>query len=113
MATRIPFSLEGEFVGLRPASEFVRDGKTIPSPAQVRFLVDQDDGDVQLLTVSASALDRVQPPFDYGRLSRGDRVRLRGAAVIQDRGSDRDSFFVVDSAESSSTVKPSAPPKAS
>lgn len=109
MATRIPFSLDAEFVGARPAGTFKRDGEIIPMPAQVRFLVDSEDGDVQMLSVSASALDKVQPPFDYAGLARGDRVELRGAAVIQDRGSDRDSFFAVESARvSGAKAKPLA-----
>lgn len=95
---RIPFDLAAEYVGRVPAREFARDGQVIPVPPRLKFLADVDEHDVSLLEISGTALDRVVPPFDHSALQRGDRVRLRGVCVIQERGSDKDSYVQVTSA---------------
>ncbi len=92
---RIPFSLQAEYRGTEPARQFRAPdtGDNVTIPPKLRFEYEGEDGALELLSVSQSQLDKV-PGADglIGSLQRGDQVILVGRAVIQDRGSDRDSY---------------------
>jgi hypothetical protein len=98
---RFPIDLTGEYVGTKPAGQFTsRDtGEVVAIPPKVQFLRRDESGEVSLLEVSGKTLDGLAPAFDHGKLNVGDRVRVRGEVVLQDRGSDRDSYFAVKAAE--------------
>lgn len=93
---RIPVDLTVEYLGTKDASRFTRPtGEVVEVPQRVTFMYLADDGEVTLVPVSGAQLDKCQPPFDHASLSKGDTVRLHGLVVLQDRGSDRDSYFSV------------------
>jgi hypothetical protein len=98
---RIPVSFEVEFRGLAPASEFVaRDtGEKIEVPPKLKLELETFNGDVEMLQLSASQLDNTEGAPDYAKLKRGDRFTLCGLVVLQDRGSDRDSYLKVERVE--------------
>lgn len=100
MATRLPIDLVAEFRGLKPAGTFTKKdtGEVVDIPAKLKLEVSRDDGDVDLIEISSSALDRATPPVEYGAFKRGELIRLRGEVMLQDRGSDRDSYLSVHSA---------------
>lgn len=104
---RLPVDVTVEYRGVKPPSEFTRrdTGQVFPVPAKLKFEHRTANGDVMLIEVSGSQLDKVDPPLDYDALKVGERVHLSGEAVIQDRGSDKDSFVMWDAAE---RVKPAA-----
>ena len=90
---RFPVALDATFVGTKEASEFVRNGERIAIPAKPQFLTFDEDGQATVLTLSGSQLDKIVPAFNYADLTRGQQVRVEGVVVLQDRGSDRDSYF--------------------
>jgi uncharacterized protein YaiE (UPF0345 family) len=95
MPNRLPVAVDAEYRGIAAASEFVaRDtGEKVQVPPKLKFEYDTFDGDVEMLVVSGSQFDKVQGAPDYKTFKRGDRMVLVGLVVLQDRGSDRDSFF--------------------
>lgn len=101
MPNKLPVVVEVEYRGIAAASEFVaRDtGETIQVPPKLKFEYDTFDGDVEMLVVSGSQFDKVQGAPDYKTLKRGDRMVLLGLVVLQDRGSDRDSYFKLERVE--------------
>jgi hypothetical protein len=107
MPNRIPVEVEAEYRGIAAASEFVaRDtGETVQVPPKLKFEYDTFDGDVEMLVVSGSQFDKVQGAPDYQSLKRGDRMTLLGLVVLQDRGSDRDSYFKLERVEKPGSVK--------
>lgn len=105
---RLPVEVVCEYRGVRAASEFVRDGRTIPVPPRLTFEFLWPDGEPAYLEVSASQLDS-RTTLDWSSLNRGDRIRIAGQAIIQDKHSDRESYFSLRSAE---VVKASAQPVA-
>jgi hypothetical protein len=102
MAMRIPVSLAVEFRGVKPAREYtVREtGEQKTAPPLLKFEAEQENGDVELIEVTGSSFDRMSPPVDFARFKKGERFLLRALAVIQDRGSDWDSYLAVLSCES-------------
>lgn len=101
MPNRIPVVVEAEYRGIAAASEFVaRDtGEKVQVPPKLKFEYDTFDGDVEMLVVSGAQFDKVQGAPDYKALHRGDRMTLVGLVVLQDRGSDRDSYFRLERVE--------------
>src|SRR5438309_10890601 len=107
MAQRLPLDLIAEYRGMRPAGSFTRKEtrEVVETPARLKFELSLEDGDVETFDVAGSQLDRCQPPFDYSKLERGDIVRLRGFVVLQQRGSDQDSYASYTHAEIQSQPK--------
>lgn len=107
MPNRLPVAVEAEYRGVAAPSEFVAKdtGETINVSAKLKFEYDTFDGDVEMLVVSASQFDKVQGAPDYQTLKRGDSMVLLGLVVLQERGSDRDSYFRLERVEKASTVK--------
>ncbi|HEX5307824.1 MAG TPA: hypothetical protein VFW38_01960 [Solirubrobacteraceae bacterium] len=101
MPNRVPVAVDAEYRGVAAASEFTaRDtGERIQVPAKLKFEYDTAEGDVEMLVVSASQFDKAQGAPDFNALKRGDRMVLVGLVVLQDRGSDRDSYFKLDRVE--------------
>lgn len=100
-ATRWPLSLIAEYRGVEAASQYTdrETGDVRDIPAKLKFEVETSDGDVQMLVVSASQLEKARPTIVVEELQRGHRLQLSGFAVIQDRGSDRASYVQITSAE--------------
>ncbi len=98
MPNRLPVEVEAEYRGIAAASEFVaRDtGERVQVPPKLKFEYDTFDGDVEMLSISGAQFDKVQGAPDYNTLKRGDRLVLAGLAILQDRGSDRDSYFKLE-----------------
>ena len=91
----------GTLAGRTEAYDFTRNGEKIAVAAKLQLLIErrgQGADAVQLVEVAGTVLDRCQPPIDHAKLAVGDRIELDGECVIQDRGSDRESFFQVTSA---------------
>jgi hypothetical protein len=100
MAVTWPIAALAEFRGLKAAGEFKNreTGELVPVPARAQFELESEfDGSITVVPVSVRDLDKCVPPFDVGTLTKGDVVELRGRVVLQDRGSARDSFAVVES----------------
>jgi hypothetical protein len=99
--SRIPVSFEATYVGLRPGGEFKpADSKTpVQYPARLKFLYQSEGGDAELVEISGSQIDRVHPPVDHAAIGLGQRVSVEGMAVIQDRGSDKDSYLQITTFE--------------
>jgi hypothetical protein len=112
---RIPVGMDVEYRGLEAPRQFTaRDsGEEVNVPARIKFEYETDDGDVVLMPVSASQLDKVSPPFNYSELKRGDRVHLSGYVLLQERGSDRDSYLQITAVEPLGLPQRSSPAKAS
>jgi len=108
MPMRLPVSLDVEFRGVKPQRDYtIREtGERRTAPPVLKFECEKPDGDVEIVEVSGSSFDRMTPTIDYGRFAKGDRFTLTGVAVIQDRGSDWDSYLAVES------CRPAAPAKA-
>jgi hypothetical protein len=98
MPNRLPVEVEVEYRGISSASEFVaRDtGERVQVPPKLKFEYDTFDGDVEMLSVSGAQFDKVQGAPDYRSLERGDRLVLLGLVILQDRGSERDSYFKLE-----------------
>ena len=101
MPMRLPIELRAEYRGVAPASQFVaRDtGETIDVRPRLKFEYEDESGDVALIPIGANQLDKCEPPVDYEGFVKGDEFVLRGHVVLQDRGSDRDSYFALQSVE--------------
>lgn len=99
MSLRLPIHADVEYRGVQAASTFTRKdtGEIVNVPAKLKFEYESPDGDVALIPVSGSQLDKCSPPIDYNTFERGDAFELIGLVVLADRGSDRDSFFTVTS----------------
>ncbi|HEV7943275.1 MAG TPA: hypothetical protein VGP17_10800 [Solirubrobacteraceae bacterium] len=98
MAIRIPVDIAAEFRGLAVAGQFrsKETGELVDIPPKYKFEVELGGGDdVEMLVLSQSALEKARADFPLGSLRRGDRIRVVGAVVLQDRGSDRDSYLSV------------------
>lgn len=111
MAQRLPVDLVAEFRGMKPASTFPnkQTGEIVNVPAKLKFEQQREDGDVQLVDISAAPLERMTPPVDPASFKRGDYYRIQGEVILQDRGSDRDSYFSITSVAPASDVTPSRP----
>lgn len=99
MAIRVPVDIAAEYRGLSAAGQFKsrETGELLDIPPKFKFEVEVGLGDdVDLLVLSQTVLDKAQSDFPIGILRRGERVRLVGTIVLQDRDSDRDSYFRVD-----------------
>lgn len=101
MPMRLPITLEVEFRGVKPQRDYtLRDtGERRTAPAVLKFELDRENGDIEVVEVSGSSLDRMIPAVDYAKFRKGERFALTGVAVIQDRGSDYDSYLAVESCE--------------
>lgn len=110
MPSKFPVAVDAEYRGVAAPGEFVAKdtGETIQVPAKLKFEYDTFDGDVEMLVLSSSQFDRVQGAPDYKTLKRGDRLVLLGLVVLQDRGSDRDSYFRLERVEKPLAVKANA-----
>ena len=110
MPSKLPVDFEAEYRGVAPESSFVRrdTGERVEVPPKLKFEFEKFDGDVELVTVSGSQFDKAHGAPDHKTLKRGDRLRLVGTAVLQDRGSDRDSYFRVDAVEKPRGMKAAA-----
>ncbi|MFL5845281.1 MAG: hypothetical protein ACJ762_11345 [Solirubrobacteraceae bacterium] len=110
MPMRIPVTMLAEYRGQAPASQFTaRDtGEVVDLRPMLKFEVEQPDGDVGLIPLRENQLDEAAD-FDHGKLAKGDLVQLVGVVVLQDRGSDRDSYLRVEHATRvSANGKPAA-----
>jgi hypothetical protein len=94
---RLPIEFSAEYRGQQPAGQFTRKdtGEVVDFAAALKFEYETDDGDVVLVPIRATQLDKCEPPFDHEQLQKGDELVLRGFVVLQDRGSDRDSYFSI------------------
>jgi hypothetical protein len=110
MPNRLPVEVEAEYRGIAAASEFVaRDsGERVQVPPKLKFEYDTFDGDVEMLSISGTQFDKVQGAPDYTSLKRGDRLILLGLVILQDRGSDRDSYFKLERVEKPQGAKAAA-----
>jgi hypothetical protein len=100
MRIRIPVrQLLATYVGCAPEREYeftdrstgeVRSGT---SAAKHRFLVEQSDGDVDVLTLPQGQLDRCAK-FDTAELGRGTQVVIDGTAILGTDDGER-SFFAL------------------
>lgn len=99
MPMRLPVSLEVEFRGVKPQRDYVirETGEKRTAAPVLKFECDKPDGDVEVVEVTGSSFDRMSPAVDYSKFRKGDRFTLTGVAVIQDRGSDWDSYLGVES----------------
>lgn len=106
MAQRLPLDLTAEYRGQRPAGSFVKreTGEVIETAARLKFEHTSADGDVELVEIGTSQLDKIPAPVPE-QIKRGDIVRIQGFAVIQDRGSDKDSFVTFTRVELITTPK--------
>lgn len=98
MALRLPVDFVAEYRGVKPAGQFTRrdTGEVVDIPAKLKFEITYPDGDVDLAEVSAASLEKIQG-LDPTKFDRGQVMHLRGEVMIQDRGSDRASYFTVHS----------------
>jgi hypothetical protein len=101
VSNRIPVSFPVEYRGLAPASEFIaRDtGEKVEVVPKLKLELETFNGDVEMLVLSSSQLDKTEGAPDYKTLKRGDRFTVCGVVVLQDRGSDRDSYLKVERVE--------------
>lgn len=109
VALRLPIEFTAEYRGQQPAGEFVRKdtGEVVSFPPKLKFEYETDDGDVTIVPIGATQLDKCEPAFDHAALKKGQVLRLSGFAILQDRGSDRDSYFAIQSvAYADNEVKP-------
>lgn len=99
MALRLPIQLAAEYRGQRAPGTFTRrdTGEIVNFPAALKFEYEDEGGDVVIVPISASQLDKCSPPFDHEQLKKGDQLVLSGHVVLQDRGSDKDSYFAISS----------------
>jgi hypothetical protein len=98
VAIRVPVDITAEFRGLSAAGQFKsrETGELVEIPPKFKFEVEVGLGDdVDLLVLSQSVLDKARSDFPIATLRRGEHVRLLGMVVLQDRGSDRDSYLSV------------------
>lgn len=98
---RIPFDLEAEFRGQsRPAGSFVdrQTSEVIQTSPQLMFEHLDPAGTIVPVEFSGQQLDKVAG-FNWAELKPGDRVRLYGVCVMQDRGSDQGSYPQLAGAE--------------
>ena len=94
--SRIPVAFEATYVGQRPGGTFKNaQGDQVPYPPKLKFLHQGDDGDASLVEISGSQIDKVVPPVDHENLAVGEKVSVAGVAVLQERGSDRDSYVQI------------------
>jgi hypothetical protein len=95
---RIPVEVEANFRGLaRKPGEFVNQaGELVTYEAQLNFEVDVD-GLTSSVPVRVQDLDNASPPIDYKALQKNDMVTLGGHVALADKGSGKDSYFVVES----------------
>jgi hypothetical protein len=111
---RLPVRVEVEYRGARPGGEFVdkETGEVVPFGPSLRFEYESDDGEPVLIPLGSKQLDKASGSDKLGELEKGDRIVLVGSAMIADRNSQRDSFFVVESVErlasTARTAKPAA-----
>jgi hypothetical protein len=101
MPSRIPVAFEVEYRGVAPASQFTaRDtGEVVDIAPKLKLELETFNGDVEMLVLSSTQLDKVEGAPDYGKLKRGDRFTICGTVILQDRGSDRDSYLKVERVE--------------
>jgi len=70
---------DAEFRGVGRGGEFVNEsGENVTFTEGLRFEVELPDGDVSVVTLRSSALDKCSPPIDWKTLKKGDRVRITG-----------------------------------
>jgi hypothetical protein len=97
MPQDFPVDFVAEYVGAKAAYTFKgRDGTMVEAPAKVQLLRFSEEGAAVMHELSAGVFDRTSPPIDYASLKRGDKLQVVGRAVIQDRSSDKDSYFAAD-----------------
>ncbi len=93
---RIPVAFQATFVGQRPGGTFKNpQGEQIPYPPKLKFLHQGQDGDADLVEISGNQLEKVEPPVRLADLTVGEVFAIQGVAVIQERGSDRDSYVQI------------------
>lgn len=95
MSLRLPVEFVAEYRGQRPAGSFVDrgTGEHVSYGPALKFEYETADGDIEIVPVRATELDKCEPPFDHAQLKKGDQLSLSGFVVLQDRGSERDSYF--------------------
>jgi hypothetical protein len=94
--SRIPIAFTATYVGQRPGGTFKNSaGEEIPYPPKLKFLHQGEDGDASLVEISGNQIDKVTPPFNWADLEGGEVCRIAGVAVIQERGSERDSYVQI------------------
>jgi hypothetical protein len=95
---RIPVECTAEFRGLaRKAGEFTdrETGELVQYGPLLRFEV-EIAGVTSELPVRSRDLDNASPAIDYSGLAKADTVKLGGYVQLADRGSGRESYFVVE-----------------
>lgn len=113
MPMRLPVSLDVEYRGVKPSRDYtIREtGERRTAAPVLKFECEKPDGDIEVIEVAGSTLDRMVPSVDYSKFRKGERYTLTGVAVIQDRGSDWDSYFGVESCRpAGSAAKPATAP---
>ncbi len=95
---RVPVECKAEFRGLsRKAGEFTNDANELVIYGELLNFEVEIAGVTSELPVRARDLDNAEPPIDYSKLQKADRVTLSGFVSLADRGSGRESYFVVES----------------
>ena len=96
MPLTLPVSIDAEYRGVAPASEFAdrETGETVELQPNLKFEYEDADGDVLLIPIRRNRVDEAAD-FDAETLSKGDRVHIEGRVTLADRGSGRESFFRV------------------
>jgi hypothetical protein len=95
---RLPWDRVVEFRG-REAKGFSfknrETGELVDLAPMLKFEYETDDGDVGLLQIRGSAFEKAETSIDFTALRRGERFRLQGMIMLQERGSGKDSYFQV------------------
>ncbi len=82
MDITMPVEWTGEYRGQTPASSFDGDQGRVDLAPNLKFEVQQEDGDVQTIPVRQSALDKCAD-FDASDLARGALVKFRSLVVLR------------------------------
>lgn len=83
MALKIPVVVTAEYRGVQAGGEFVNDqGEQIAYGPKLKFEVEDENGDVGLMPLSGTQLDKCVPPFDHTALRKGDVVTIGLNVVI-------------------------------
>lgn len=106
---RLTVGLDCEYRGVQPGGEFEdrqEPGKMISYGPKLKFESESPDGDVSLIALRGSDLDKCVPPFDHTQLVKGDRLRMTVLIVVGERDGDRSYFQPLSVEYADASVKP-------
>lgn len=108
MALRFPFEITAEFRGLKAASQFKRrdTGEIVQVDPRLQFEYEEADGSLDIISFSQGQVARAQGADLAHGLKRGDQVVLVGVGIIQDKGSDKDSYVQLVGLQNPEAVRP-------